>query len=66
MVRCSFCREHIEPGTGKIFVKNDGRIFAFCSKTCQKHIFKLEHKARDIRWTKVFAQEKKTKEKSAE
>ena len=59
MVRCSFCRETIEQGTGKLFIKNDGRMFAFCGNTCQKHLFKLKHKPRNTRWTKVFVKEKK-------
>lgn len=59
MARCSFCRKIIEPGTGLMFVKNDGRIFLFCSGKCEKHLLKLDHKPRTTRWTLEFAREKK-------
>ena len=59
MARCSFCRQIIEQGTGIMFVKNDGRIFLFCSGKCEKHLLKLEHKPRTTRWTLEFAREKK-------
>jgi len=59
MARCSFCRKLIEPGTGIMFVKNDGRIFVFCSGKCEKHLLKLGHKPRTTRWTLEFAREKK-------
>lgn len=28
----------MEPGTGKMFVKNDGKIFYFCSSKCEKNM----------------------------
>jgi large subunit ribosomal protein L24e len=59
MARCSFCRRLIEPGTGLMYVKNDGRIFLFCKSKCEKNIIKLDHKPRTTRWTLEFAREKK-------
>lgn len=59
MARCSFCRRLIEPGTGTMFVKNDGRIFMFCSSKCEKNLLKLDHKPRTTRWTLEAAREKK-------
>lgn len=59
MARCSFCRRLIEQGTGLMFVKNDGRIFLFCSGKCEKHLLKLAHTPRTTRWTLEFAREKK-------
>ena len=59
MARCSFCRKLIELGTGIMFVKNDGRIFIFCSGKCETHLLKLGHKPRTTRWTLEFAREKK-------
>jgi len=59
MARCSFCRRVIEPGTGLMYVKNDGRIFVFCSGKCEKHVIKFDHKPRTTRWTLEFAREKK-------
>lgn len=47
-MKCSFCKQEIEKGTGKMFVKSDGRIFYYCSSKCQKN-----HKIRDpknVKW----------------
>ncbi len=52
MVDCSFCGKTIPQGTGKIFVKTDGRILNFCSMKCEKNQFKLGRKAREQVWTK--------------
>ncbi len=55
---CSFCGHVIEPGTGKIFVKTDGKKFFFCSNKCEKNMIKLKRKDRETRWTMKYAQEK--------
>lgn len=57
-MKCSFCEEEIMPGTGKMYVKKDGKIFYFCSMKCQKNMIKLKRKARVIKWTKSFRDEK--------
>jgi len=59
MPRCDFCRKHIEPGTGKMFVRKDGKVFDFCSSKCEKNMLKLKRKPRTTRWTKEYAQVKK-------
>ena len=64
MVKCSFCRENIEPGTGTLFPKNDGRIFNFCSAKCEKHLLTLDHKPRETKWSEAYV--KGTKEKTAQ
>ncbi len=70
MVKCSFCGKEMPPGTGKMFVKSDGKIFYFCSTKCEKNMLVLKRKPRRIRWTDLFKQEKlkskskKTKVKS--
>ncbi|RMF07147.1 50S ribosomal protein L24e [Candidatus Woesearchaeota archaeon] len=51
MVKCSFCGTNIEPGTGKMFVKKDGKILYFCSRKCEKNLLVLKRKPRDTRWT---------------
>lgn len=51
MVKCSFCGTEIPPGTGMLFVKNDGKQFNFCKKKCEKSHLKLGRKARNIKWT---------------
>ena len=48
---CTFCGTEIEPGTGKMFVKADGKIFRFCSHKCEKNLFSLKRKPRTTKWT---------------
>jgi len=57
-MKCSFCNREIEKGTGKMYVKKDGKIFYFCSSKCEKNHLKLKRKARDIKWTQFFQKEK--------
>ena len=52
---CSFCGEEIEPGTGKMFVRKDGRILYFCSGKCEKNMIKLRRNPRKLKWTKFYA-----------
>ena len=59
MPRCDFCRKHIEPGTGKMFVRKDGKVFDFCSSKCEKNMLKLRRKPRTTKWTQEYAQVKK-------
>lgn len=49
-MKCSFCKKDIPKGTGKIFVKNDGKIFHFCSNKCDKNMLKLGRKPADQKW----------------
>lgn len=59
MTRCDFCRKSIEPGTGKMFVRKDGKVFDFCSSKCEKNMLKLGRKPRTTRWTVEYAEVKK-------
>ncbi len=59
MAKCSFCGAKIPSGTGKMLVKNDGKVLFFCSMKCEKHTFKLKHKPRATKWTKTAASVKK-------
>jgi large subunit ribosomal protein L24e len=61
MVKCSFCGENVPEGKGKIFVKNDGRVFNFCRSKCQKN-FRMKRVGKSVRWTKT-AQSLKEKSK---
>ncbi len=61
MVKCSFCGNNIEPGTGKIFAKNDSTIFYFCSNKCEKNQLKLKRIPRKIKWTQEFRKIKGSK-----
>jgi len=51
MVKCSFCSKTIEKGTGKIYVKKDGKILYFCSNKCEKNTFKLKRNPSKLKWT---------------
>ncbi|MFQ6126770.1 MAG: 50S ribosomal protein L24e [Candidatus Heimdallarchaeota archaeon] len=51
---CNFCGHEIPPGTGIIFVRNDGSILRFCSSKCRKYMLKLRKDPRKLRWTKKY------------
>jgi len=53
MAKCSFCSRDIEKGTGKIFVKKDGKPIHFCTTKCEKNALKLKRKPRDLKWAKA-------------
>jgi large subunit ribosomal protein L24e len=48
---CSFCAGEIEPGTGQLFVKRDGSLYAFCSSSCRKQQLNLSRVGHRLRWT---------------
>ena len=52
MAKCSFCDRQIEPGTGLMVIKNDGKILRFDSKKCEKSMIKLHRDSRNIKWVK--------------
>jgi len=53
-MKCSFCGEEIERGTGKMYVKKDGKILYFCSMKCEKNMLKLGRKPLQTKWTKFY------------
>lgn len=61
MARCDFCGGKIEQGTGKKFVRKDGKVFDFCSMKCEKATLKLNRKPHLTRWTLSFARDKRTR-----
>ncbi|MBI4149868.1 50S ribosomal protein L24e [Candidatus Woesearchaeota archaeon] len=69
-MQCTFCGRNIPRGTGKIYVKTDGRIFYFCSNKCEKNLLKLNRNPRTSGWTAEYHRLKevektaKTKESS--
>ncbi|MFH1590832.1 MAG: 50S ribosomal protein L24e [archaeon] len=62
MVKCTFCGVVIEPGTGKLFIKKDGKTHNFCSNKCQKNLLGLGRKARETTWTAEHAKVKEVAE----
>ena len=53
-MKCTFCKRIIEPGTGTMYVKNDGKILHFCLMKCEKNMLKLHRTPRYMKWTKAF------------
>ena len=59
MVRCNFCWNKIDPGTGKLFVQLDGKLLYFCSNKCEKNMFKLRRKPHKTKWSNLYEGRKK-------
>ncbi len=57
-MKCVFCGGDIPPGTGMLFVKNDGKQLHYCKKKCEKSHVKLKRKPRNIKWTAEARQAK--------
>lgn len=51
------CKTNMPRGTGKMFVKNDGRIFYFCSSKCQKN-WGMGRGDKRLKWTLPAAEKK--------
>jgi large subunit ribosomal protein L24e len=60
MTGCSFCGYEFPKGTGKLFIQKDGKMLYFCTSKCQKNMLVFNKKALRKRWTKVFADAKKS------
>jgi len=50
-MKCSFCGEEVERGTGILFVRKDGTTLTFCSSKCEKNMLKLRRNPRKLKWT---------------
>jgi large subunit ribosomal protein L24e len=47
---CDFSGETIEPGTGIMYVRNDGTVLHFKDAKCEKNYF-MGREARNLEWT---------------
>lgn len=47
---CSFCGSEFGAGSGKIFVKSDGKVFYFCSSKCERNLLKLGRNPNKVKW----------------
>jgi len=54
MTDCSFCKQKLKEGTGKMYVKKDGKILYFCGMKCEKNMIKLGRRAREQKWTGFY------------
>jgi len=52
--KCSFCGKEVIPGTGIMYVKNDGTVLWFCSSKCRKNMLKLGRDPRKLKWTSKY------------
>jgi large subunit ribosomal protein L24e len=57
MVKCSFCGGIVLEGRGKMFVRNDGKIFYYCNSKCQKN-WRLGREGKHIKWTDTSRKER--------
>ena len=51
---CTFCGTDVEPGTGSIYVRNDGTLFYLCSSKCRRNQILLKRRPRQLKWTEVY------------
>jgi large subunit ribosomal protein L24e len=49
---CDYTGEDIEPGTGIMYVQNDGTVLHFASAKAEKN-YKLGREPRDLEWTEA-------------
>jgi large subunit ribosomal protein L24e len=51
-MKCSFCGSNFKPGTGKMFVKNDGTIYLFDKSKCEKNFF-MGRESKKRKWSRA-------------
>jgi large subunit ribosomal protein L24e len=61
MGKCDYCGITFEKGTGKMYIKDSGKILNFCSHKCEMDMIVYKRKARDYKWTEVSKKEKASK-----
>jgi len=59
MPQCAFTGDEIPFGTGKMYVKKDGKILWFKDKRAEKNFIKLKRSPRDHKYTAAARQAKR-------
>ena len=57
---CDFSGEDIEPGTGIMYVRNDGTVLHFKDRKAEKNYF-MGRESRDLEWTQAGRAAKDTR-----
>lgn len=53
-MKCTFCQKELEKGTGTMYIKNDGKVWYFCSSKCESNRLKLGRNPRYTRWSEAY------------
>jgi large subunit ribosomal protein L24e len=61
---CDFSGEEIEPGTGIMYVRNDGTVLHFKDRKAEKNYF-MGREARELEWTQAGRAAKDTRRPQA-
>jgi len=58
MVKCSFSGKELPKGKGRMFIKNNGRIFYFINSKAMKNFLVLGRKPQKTKWTEAALKQK--------
>lgn len=61
-MKCSYCKDEMKTGTGKMFVKISGDVLYFCSNKCEKN-FLMKRNPRKLNWIRKKKDGKKVEAK---
>ncbi len=64
MAKCDFCGKVYEKGTGKLFIRDNGKLINFCTGKCEKMMLVYKKKGREQKWTTTYHEEKNSTIKS--
>jgi len=57
-MKCNFCGAELKAGTGKLLVKNEGKLLYWCSSKCENNA-KLGRNPARVNWTRKKSKETK-------